>query len=87
LPAVAAPLEQEALWTTGNSRVLVPVRNVELLERALDPQLMLRHDPLPRTTLLKLILWRLQQKQNIVNCVLFQVAHPTTGGFGCRSNI
>jgi hypothetical protein len=82
LSAIAVPLEQEALRTTSNGRVLVPVRNVELLEGALHPQLVLRHDSLPNTALLQLILWRLQQKeQNIVTYVLFQV-----GLHWCRSN-
>jgi hypothetical protein len=83
LAAVAAPLEQETLWTTGNSRVLVPVGNVELLQRALHPQLVLRHDPLPDTTFLQLILWGLQHKKhNIVTYDLSQAAYLT----GSRSN-
>jgi hypothetical protein len=63
---VATPLEKEALRTAGNTGVLVPVGDVELLERTLDSQLVLRHDPLTRTALLQLILWGLQRKQNSV---------------------
>ena len=63
--AVATPLEQEALRTAGDARVLVPVGDVELLQRTLHTQLVLRHDTLSCPTFLQLILWGLQCEQNI----------------------
>lgn len=59
MPGVAVPLENEA--GGRDVAVLVPVGHVQLLKGLLDPELVLRQDPVA-AHLLQLVLRRLKQK-------------------------